>query len=163
MLFITQLWNRREDSPRYLSPVLTALHPMKAFPLVSDGWPKGKKLLKVLGWKEVEEKRREHPRTETAVTWKVSCFRLSYFSFCYLEEEERVLSMLLLHQKPRGNICITVIKLHRRNMHLGRAEVFHLQPPELEMDFGKCGTIPSSVIRSNLYIAIKNTQQNHIF
>lgn len=48
-------------------------------------------------------------------------------------------------------------------MHLGNAEVFHLGLAELEMDFRKCGTIPSSVIRNNLYIAIKNTQQNHIF
>lgn len=109
---------------------------------------------------------RKDESTQEQKHWYLEKFpvpRLSYFSFCYLEEEERVLSMSLLHQKPQGNICITVIKLHRRNMNLGRAEVFHLQLPELEMDFGKCGTIPSSVIRNNLYIAIKNTQQNHIF
>lgn len=48
-------------------------------------------------------------------------------------------------------------------MHLRSAEVFHLGLPGLEMDFGKCGTVPSSVIRNNLYMAIKYTQQNHIF
>ena len=42
--------------------------PYKAFPLVNGGCPKGKKFLKVLGWREVEEKRREHPRTETLVS-----------------------------------------------------------------------------------------------
>lgn len=91
----------------------------------------------------------------------IESFRLQDYIilFSITLRREGFLRILFLYQKPQRHICITEIKLYRRNVCLGSTELFHLGLVELEMDFRKCGPIPYFAIRNNLYTAIKHTQK----